>query len=100
MWPVLLLSGALLSMSSGVKPPDYTEKSLCELWAGAQCEAAKCGEGAAERCAAESKRCRGLPRLVVPPDRAAKVAECSKAMLKVKCGAPPPPECEGVEAPN
>ncbi|MGI5862454.1 MAG: hypothetical protein ACOX6T_10420 [Myxococcales bacterium] len=100
MWPVLLLSGALLSISSGVKPPDYTEKSLCELWAGAQCELAKCGENAIERCLEESKRCRHRSDDdVVSPDRAAKVSECAKALLKLKCGDATPQECADVTGP-
>jgi hypothetical protein len=99
MWPVLLLSGALLSMSSGVKPPEYTEKSLCDLWAGAQCELAKCGENAVERCMEESKRCRNESRMSVPPERSARVSECAKALLKHKCGEPMPPECAEVTGP-
>ncbi|HCF57578.1 MAG TPA: hypothetical protein DFS52_06245 [Myxococcales bacterium] len=99
MWPVLLLSGALLSMSSGVKPPEYSEKSLCDLWAGAQCELAKCGENAAERCLEESKRCRHRSYVVVQPDHAAKVSECAKALLKLKCGDAMPQECADVIGP-
>lgn len=94
----LMLSGALL-LSQGARPPDYTEKGLCDLWAGAQCNAAKCGDSAKERCAAESRRCRRATRATVSNARAKKIADCAKAMLKQKCGEAPPAECHGVQAP-
>jgi hypothetical protein len=99
MLAVLLLSGALVSTSLAVKPPEYTEKSLCDLWAGAQCEVAKCGENSAERCTAESRRCRNQSRAIVPPERASKVSECAKALLKRKCADPMPTECSDVQEP-
>jgi hypothetical protein len=95
MFTALVLSGAI-ALATNVRPPDYTERSLCELWAGAMCQKLKCVEGAKARCQAESKRCRGQPYSVVPKDRAAKVAECAKALLKQKCGEPEPAECSGV----
>lgn len=99
MLAALLLSGALLTMSQSARPPDYTEKGLCDLWAGAQCHAARCGENAKERCTAESRRCRTATRATVTGERAQRVAECAKAMLKQKCGEPAPAECSGVDAP-
>jgi len=94
----LMVSASLL-MSQGARPPDYTEKNLCDLWAGAQCHAAKCGDNAKDKCAAESKRCKRTTRATVSKERAAKIAECSKAMLKQKCGEPAPAECSGVTPP-
>jgi len=94
MLAALLLAGALISSSEGVKPPDYTERSLCELWAGAQCQQMQgCSENAKERCQAESKRCRAQPRTTVSKERADRVAECAKALLKQKCGEPLPQAC-------
>ena len=98
MLAALMLSSALW-MSQGAKPPDYTEKSLCDLWAGAQCAVAKCGENPQERCKQESKVCRGKSRTTVTGERPRKVAACAKAMLKMKCGEPKPAECNDVTGP-
>lgn len=98
MLAALMLSGALL-FSQGARPPDYTEKGLCDLWAGAQCAAARCGDNAQERCKQESKRCRRMSRATVTGERAKRVSACAKAMLKAKCGEPAPAECSGVSAP-
>ncbi len=89
----------LVQMSVAVSPPNYTDKSLCDLWAGAQCHQLECGQNAKERCQEESKRCRGLTRRSAPKEKAAKVASCAKAILKTKCGDPAPTECAGVDAP-
>jgi hypothetical protein len=89
----------LVQMSLAVKPPDYTDKSLCDLWAGAQCHQLECGQNAKDRCAQESKRCRGLSRRQASKDKAAKVSACAKALLKTKCGDPMPTECSGVDGP-
>jgi hypothetical protein len=96
MLAALLVSGVLWTVPQGAKPPDYTERSLCELWAGAQCEQARCGDNSKQRCRAESKRCHGAARASVPRDRAARVAQCAKALLKQKCGGPAPAECADV----
>jgi len=98
MLAALLLTGALMT-SQGVRPPDYSERSLCDLWAGAQCAVERCGESAQERCKQVSKVCRGKRRATVPGEHARKVAACAKAMLKMKCGAPTPAECNGVSGP-
>jgi hypothetical protein len=97
-----LIVSAVLSMSTTARPPEYSERWLCELWAGAQCTAAKCNADkttAQDRCKAESKKCRGASHATVSGERAKKVAECAKAMLKQKCGDPAPPECSGVSGP-
>jgi hypothetical protein len=79
-----------------VKPDNYTEKSLCDLSAGAACHASACLKDSKERCTQASRKCRGTTRATVPKDRADRTAACAKAMLKSKCGAPSPAECEGV----
>ena len=99
MLAALLVSGAL-SLTVGVKPPDYTERSLCELWAGAQCHVAQCDKASADaRCKVESKKCKGHGDGPASKDKAAKVSACAKAMLQKACGAPEPAECSKVEAP-
>ena len=98
MLAALMLSGAMF-LSQGVRPPDYSEKSLCDLWAGAQCAVASCGENAQDRCKQESKMCRGKSRSAVGGEHARRVAACAKAKLKLKCGAPTPAECDGVYGP-
>ena len=90
---------ALLLLVSGAKPGDYTEKNLCDLWAGAHCPATSCMKDAKERCATVSRRCRGTGRQTVSKDRADRTAACAKALLAAKCGAPQPSECENVSAP-
>ncbi len=97
MLAALLVTGVLWIVPQGVKPPDYSERSLCDLWAGAQCQQASCGGGnVKERCLTESKRCRSTARVFVPRDRSSRVAQCAKAMLKKKCGEPSPTECSNV----
>ena len=91
-----LVLSSTIAFVANVRPPDYTERSLCELWAGAMCQKLKCAEGAKERCQAESKRCRSQPYSIVPKDRATRIADCAKALLKQKCGEPEPSECSGV----
>jgi len=86
MLAALLVTGVLWTVPQGVRPPDYTERSLCDLWAGAQCQQARCGDNSKERCLMESKRCRNTGRVFVPRDRASRMAQCAKAMLRKKCG--------------
>ena len=93
MLAALLVTGVLWTVPQGVRPPDYTERSLCDLWAGAQCQQARCGDNSKERCLMESKRCRNTGRVFVPRDRASRMAQCAKAMLRKKCGEPAPAEC-------
>ena len=98
----VLIVTAALSLTASARPPDYTEKNLCDLWAGAQCASAKCSGDPAtaqDRCKTESKKCRGKSRATVSTERAKKVADCAKAMLKQKCGEPAPAECNGVQGP-
>ena len=93
------ISGTLLLLASGTKPERYTERNLCDLWAGAQCYATSCKKDAKERCATVSRRCRGRTRATVPTDRADRTAACAKAILKARCGDPSPPECSDVAGP-
>ena len=96
----LIAASALLLSVSGATPPDYSEKSLCDLYAGARCHASSCLPDAKERCTQVSSQCRGRTRYeTVPPSRAERVAACAKALLTQTCGAPTPPECNGVDAP-
>lgn len=92
-----LFAAAALSMSSGVKPETYSERWLCDLWAGAQCHATKCQKDGKDRCMAVSKACKDTSRREpVPRERAEKQAACARALLKGACGAPKPPECDGL----
>ncbi|MBI3185993.1 MAG: hypothetical protein HYZ28_27980 [Myxococcales bacterium] len=91
-------STALLLLLGGAKPGEYTERSLCDLWAGAHCHATKCLKDAKERCTAVSSRCRGATRHVVSRSRAERTAACAKALLQSSCGGPTPSECADVTA--
>jgi hypothetical protein len=95
----LLLSSALFVSIEAVSPPDYSERSLCDLWAGARCYATECLPDRKVRCTSESAKCRGANRSTVPPSRADRVAACAKALLTARCGDPLPSQCEGVEYP-
>ncbi len=90
-------AAALLLSVSGVNPPDYSEKNLCDLYAGARCHQTSCAPDAKEKCAEVSNQCRGRSREApVPPERAEPIVACAKALLAVTCGAPNPPQCDGV----
>jgi len=87
----------LLSTSSGVKPGTYSERWLCDLWAGAMCHATSCLKDGKERCEAVSKQCEHTSRTTpVDPDRAERKATCARAILQQACGGKRPPECEGL----
>jgi hypothetical protein len=90
---------SLTLMLSGTKPDTYTERGLCDLWAGAQCYATSCMKDAKERCTLVSRRCRNATRQTVPQERAEKTANCAKALLKNSCGGPAPSECSDVSPP-
>lgn len=92
----LAVAAAFTLWLSGVKPPDYTERSLCDLLAGAQCQASKCLKDSKERCEAASRRCKGTSKATVPPDKAERTAACAKALLAGTCGGAAPAECSGV----
>jgi hypothetical protein len=96
----MLLAAAaafVLSTSVGTKPNTYNERWLCDLWAGAQCHATSCQKDGKDRCQAVAKQCADTSRKApVDPTRAEKKAACAKALLKQPCGAPKPPECEGL----
>jgi hypothetical protein len=96
----MLLAAAaalVLSTSVGTKPNTYNEQWLCDLWAGAQCHATSCQKDGKERCEAVSKQCKETSRKSpVEPVRAEKKAACARALLKQACGAPAPPECDGL----
>ena len=94
---IATLAAALLMTSSGTKPNTYSERWLCDLWAGAQCHASSCTPDAKERCQASGKQCKDTSRkTAVPKDRAEKQAACARALLKAACGATKPAECEGL----
>ena len=98
MLAALFLSGALISLTHAVNPPDYSERSLCHVWAGAQCHQTQCRDDGKERCMAESRQCREASEAVVSKERAAKVVECARLILKQKCGEPVPAECANIRA--
>lgn len=92
-----LFAAAVLSTSTGVKPDTYSERWLCDLWAGAQCHATSCQKDGKDRCLAVSKACKDTSRKTpVSKDRADRQAACARALLKNACGAPKPAECDGL----
>jgi hypothetical protein len=87
----------VLSTSAGVKPGTYSERWLCDLWAGAVCHATSCEKDGKARCEAVSKPClETKKRAQVDDARAEKKAACARALLKVPCGSPRPAECDGL----
>jgi hypothetical protein len=87
----------VLSTSAGTKPGTYSERWLCDLWAGAQCHATSCQKDGKERCEAVSKQCESTSRTTtVDTVRAEKKAACARALLGGKCGGPKPAECDGL----
>lgn len=98
---IALAAALVLNASSGTKPDTYNERWLCDLWAGAQCHATSCQKDAKDRCQAVSKACNQTSKKEpVSKERADKMAACARALLKADCGAPQPPECQGVSAPK
>ena len=95
----LIVASALVVSIEGVQPPEYSERSLCDLWAGARCYVTSCLPDAKKQCATDSSRCRGTHAVSISPSRSDAVAACAKALLKGKCGDPPPTECQGVTFP-
>jgi hypothetical protein len=87
---------ALVLLLSGGKPDTYTERSLCDLWAGAQCHATSCKNDGKERCASVSRRCATATQQTVPKERAEKAAACARALLTTSCGGESPAECADV----
>jgi hypothetical protein len=86
----------VLSTSAGTKPNTYSERWLCDLWAGAMCHATSCQKDGKARCEAVSKQCKETSKRVqVDEARAEKKAACARALLKAECGAAKPAECEG-----
>lgn len=86
-----------LTLLAGPKPDTYSERWLCDLWAGAQCHATSCLKDGKERCLAVSKQCESTSTTTpVEPERAQKRAACARALLKTPCGGPRPVECEGL----
>lgn len=95
----LLVASAFILSVERVQPPDYSERRLCDLWAGARCYATACMPDGKERCASESAKCRHAGTATVSTERADRVAACAKALLQGRCGDPLPKECEGVDYP-
>lgn len=87
----------VLSLSTATKPNTYSERWLCDLWAGAQCHATACQPDGKVRCEAVSKQCDSTSRkATVDASRAEKRAACARALLQHQCGAPTPSECSGL----
>jgi hypothetical protein len=95
----LLVAGSLALTLLTATPDTYTERSLCDLVAGAQCHATSCLKDSKERCAVASRKCRDASRATVPKERADKSAACAKATLDVPCGAAAPAECQAANNP-
>lgn len=94
---IATIAAALLMTSSGTKPESYSERWLCDLWAGAQCHASSCAKDAKDRCMAASKQCNSTSKATaVTKERADKQAACARALLKAPCGSPKPAECDGL----
>ena len=95
-----LFASAWLSSSVAVKPNTYSERWLCDLWAGAVCHRTSCNKDAKERCNAVSKACNDTSRKsTVPNETADKKAACARALLKGACGEKSPAECQGMGVP-
>jgi hypothetical protein len=94
-----LIALVLLVLFTGVKANTWSERSLCELWAGAQCAATSCLPDAKERCQAAAHQCEQTDRkLVVDGARAQKKSDCARALLLSTCGGATPAECEDLMA--
>ncbi|MBE2253911.1 MAG: hypothetical protein IAE78_30560 [Myxococcus sp.] len=94
---IAFAASLLVSTSSGTRPNTYSERWLCDLWAGAQCHATSCQKDGKQRCEAVSKQCQETSKRVeVESGRAQKKAACARALLGQACGAPKPPECDGL----
>jgi hypothetical protein len=93
----LVVTAALVASLTTVAPPDYSEKGLCDLWAGARCHATSCLPDAKQRCEADSRRCRGRGGAAVSPARAEKVAACARALLQARCGDPAATGCDELD---
>ena len=86
-----------LTFSSGTKPNTYSERWLCELWAGALCHSTSCQKDGKDRCQAVAKQCADTSkRTPVEPSKAEKKAACARALLKQECGGAKPAECDGL----
>ena len=97
--PMLLATAAafVLSTSAGVKPNTYSERWLCDLWAGAQCYVTSCQKDGKARCEAVSKQCKATnPASTVDASKAERKAACARALLRGTCGSAAPPECDGL----
>lgn len=99
MLPRLFAASALVLLFTGVNPPNYSDKGLCDLWAGARCYSTQCLPDGKQRCTADSAQCKGRGDHTVSQEHADKVAACARALLKGRCGDPLPPECSGVDTP-
>lgn len=96
----LTVAAWLSSSSMAVKPDTYSERWLCDLWAGAVCHATSCKSDAKDRCMAVSKSCNDTStKQTVAKASADKKVACAKALLKSECGKPTPSKCEGMVAP-
>jgi len=94
---IAFAASLLVSTSSGTRPNTYSERWLCDLWAGAQCHATSCQKDGKDRSLADSKQCQETSKRVeVDSGRAQKKAACARALLAQACGAPKPPECDGL----
>jgi hypothetical protein len=96
--PLLFVSALLLQVAA-VQPGEYSERSLCHLWAGARCHATSCQPDAKQQCLRDSQVCSGRGAAAVEQARAERMAACARAMLNAKCGDPAPQECAGVSTP-
>lgn len=87
----------VLSTSAGTKPNTYSERWLCDLWAGAQCAATSCQKDGKARCEAVSKQCESTRRdATVDAEKAEKKSACARALLTAGCSDKKPAECDGL----
>jgi hypothetical protein len=91
------LSSLLASWVISTAPNTYSERWLCDLWAGAQCHSTSCKPDAKSRCVAVSKQCEQTSRTSRVDDaKSMKRAACARALLKGQCGSAKPAECDGL----
>ena len=98
MFTQLLVTSTLVLSLAGVKPPHYSEKGLCDLWAGARCYATSCEKDAKLRCTSEASQCRGRTEASVPDERAERVAACARRCSSRAAAIPPLPNAKASKA--
>lgn len=86
----------IVALAVGVPRDTYSERWLCDLWAGARCYSTSCEKDAKERCDAVSRQCARTSHAQVDSAKAQAKATCARALLVQKCGEATPSACQGL----